>query len=401
MKITNIYVRRLKSKYTGPVEAYSDTCIVNATDIYPDFVRHSAASRVAITPVPDPEGGSKIIQDFLYVETDEGITGVVGPITFPGITYYLLNHVKHTLMGQDPMRIEYLHDIMYRIGLDQTAGDLTRAVSHAEIALWDIKCKKLGVPLYELLGGKVRDGAPEYTNTAGLPHDDNILLPILKEHTEAGSPGVKIYSKYGPVQGREGIKKTCETLEKVRACIGPDKFIAVEAVCCWDYEYTMELVKAIEHLNIAWLEEPCLPDRMDEYARLKRDCPIAISGGEHDTSRWKFRQMLEMDACDIYQPEPAWGGGITETMSIINLVGAFNRKVYLHQCIPNVNAHIMAATNPAVVPMTEYLLTINEASQYFLQYPSRPQNGKIYPPEVVGVGCDVDESKVENSEIIE
>ena len=75
--------------------------------------------------------------------------------------------------------------------------------------------------------------------------------------------------------------------------------------------------------------------------------------------------------------------------------------MYLHQCIPNVNAHIMAATNPAVVPMTEYLLTINEASQYFLQYPSRPQNGKIYPPEVVGVGCDVDESKVENSEIIE
>lgn len=401
MKITKVYIKRLTSHYDGPVEAYSDTCIVNATDVYPDFVRHSAASRVAITPVPDENGGLRITQDFLYVETDEGITGVVGPITFPGITYYLLNHVKHTLIGQDPMRIGYLRDIMYRIGLEQTAGDLTRAVSHADIALWDIKAKKLGVPLYELLGGKVRDGAPEYTNTAGLPHDENVLLPILKEHTDAGSPGVKIYSKYGPLQGKKGIQETRKTLEKVRECIGPDKFIAVEAVCCWDYEYTMELAKAIYDLDIAWIEEPCLPECMDEYAKLKKHCSIAISGGEHDTSRWKFKAMMEMDACDIYQPEPAWGGGISETMSIINLASAFNKKIYLHQCIPNVNAHIMSATSPVVVPMTEYLLTINEASQYFLKYPSRPKNGKLYPPEVNGIGCDIDENKVEHCEILE
>ena len=131
MKITDIKIRRLSCRYTGPSEAYTDTCIVNATDIYPDFRRHSAAARVTITPVKDAGGEMRLTQDFLQIDTDQGISGVVGPITFPGITYYLLNHVKHTLTGQDPMRIDYLKDIMYRISLDQTAGDLTRAVSHA------------------------------------------------------------------------------------------------------------------------------------------------------------------------------------------------------------------------------------------------------------------------------
>ncbi len=401
MKITKVYIKRIKGEYDKIEDVYSDTSIVNATDIYPYFVRHSAASRVTVTPVMDKDGVLRITHDYLYIETDEGITGVVGPITFPGVTYFLLNHVKHTLIGQDPMRIDYLWDIMYRLGLDQTAGDLTRAISHADAALWDIKCKKLGVPLYELLGGKVRDGAAVYTNTAGLPHEKDVLLPIIKEQIESGSPGVKIYSKYGLHEGKEGIAKTRETLEEVRECIGPNKIISLEAICCWDYEYTMEVAKAIQYLDISWIEEPCLPDQMDQYARLRNHCPISISSGEHQTNRWQFRQMLEMGVCDIYQPEPMWGGGISEVMRVINLISSFNRKVYLHSCIPNVNAHILAATSPNVVPMTEYLLTINEACQYFMKYPCQPVNGMIYPLEEQGIGCDIDESKVQQEEILE
>ena len=400
MKITDVYVRRISSAYEGKLEAYSDTCIVNATDIYPDFVRSSAAARVKITPVPDGKGGMKITHDFLYIETDEGITGVVGPLTFPGITYYIVNSVKHTLMGQDPMRIDYLWDIMYRVAADQGAGDMFRAISHAEAALWDIKCKKLGVPLYELLGGKIRNGAPMYTNTAGLPHSDEVLLPILKTQMDNGAPGCKIYSKYGPAQGIEGIRETRKTLEKVRDCIGPDKFIAVEAVCCWDYEYSMKFAEMTRDLDIEWLEEPCLVDRMEDYAALRKNSGCRISGGEHSINRWAFREMLEMGACDIYQPEPMWSGGIGETMRIINLISAFNRKVYLHSCIPNINAHIMVATNPDVVPMTEYLLTINAASQFFLEHVSEPVNGNIIPPEVPGVGCDINEAKVQSEEKI-
>ncbi len=400
MKITDIKIRRLSCRYTGPAEAYTDTCIVNATDIYPDFRRHSAAARVTITPVKDAGGKMRLTQDFLQIDTDQGISGVVGPITFPGITYYLLNHVKHTLTGQDPMRIDYLKDIMYRISLDQTAGDLTRAVSHAEAALWDIKCKALGVPLYELLGGRVRQAAPAYTNTAGLPHDDAILLPIVRQHTQAGSPGVKIYSKYGPQQGRKGIEETCRTLESVRQAVGDAPLIALEAVCCWDYEYTMELARRIAHIQIAWLEEPCLPDRMDEYARLRQNCPIPISAGEHSVTRWSFKQMMDLGAADIYQPEPMWCGGIGEAKRIIELAACYSRKVYLHNCCPNVVAHMMVSSSPDVCPMTEYLLNINEAAQFFLSHPTRPEGGLVAPPEIPGIGCDIDMSKVETEELL-
>ena len=156
MKITDLKIRRVSCHYTGTLTDYVDTSIVNATDIYADFKRHAAAARVTITPAKAADDKMYLSQDFLQIDTDEGITGLVGPIMFPGISYYLLNHVKYTLLGQDPMRIDYLKDIMYRVSLDQNAGDLTRAISHAEAALWDIKCKALGVPLYELLGGKMR-----------------------------------------------------------------------------------------------------------------------------------------------------------------------------------------------------------------------------------------------------
>ena len=401
MKITDVYIRRISSKYEGELKAYSDSCIVNATDIYPDFVRHASASRVKITPVPDENRGLKITHDFLYIDTDEGISGVVGPLTFPGITYSIINSLKYVLLGQDPMRINYLWSIMYRVAADQGAGDMVRAISHAEAALWDIKCKKLNLPLYELLGGKFREGAPMYTNTAGLPHEDEILLPILKAQMEDGAPGCKIYSKYGPAEGTEGIRKTRKTLEAVRDCIGPDKFIAVEAVCCWDYDYTMKFADMTRDLNLEWLEEPCLVDRMDEYAALRRNCGVKISGGEHSIYRWPFRDMLEKGACDIYQPDPVWSGGIGEVMRIIDLVGTYNRKVYQHSAIPNINAHMMVATSPAIVPMTEYLLTINTASQYFLKYISEPVNGNIVPPDVPGVGCDIDEAKVQTEEKIQ
>ena len=396
MKITDVRVRRLSCAYNEPLDVYSDTAIVNATDIYPDFRRHAAAARVTITPVKGPDGALTLTQDYLQIDTDAGISGVVGPITFPGITYYLLNHIKYTLLGQDPMRITYLSDILYRIGLDQTAGDMTRAASHAEAALWDIKCKYLNVPLYELLGGKVRERAPAYVNTAGLPHTDEVLLPIVRQHTQDGAPGVKIYAKYGPREGTAGIRATKATLEKVREAVGPDAFIALEAVCCWDYTYALELARAIEPIGIAWLEEPCLPDRMDEYARLRKVCPIPISAGEHSVRRWQFRDMMDKGAADIYQPEPMWCGGIGEAMSIIDLAGCHNRLIYIHSCIPNVDNHILIASNPTVCPMTEYLLTINRAAQYFLKYPSEPVHGMVAPPETPGIGCDIDESKVEH-----
>ena len=201
--------------------------------------------------------------------------------------------------------------------------------------------------------------------------------------------------QYGPAHGDEGLRKTAELVRTVRESAGPRMKIMLDVWNSWDVPYTLRVAERIREYDVTWIEEPVMPDLLESYVRLARLSPVPISGGEHEYTRWGFKVLMDREAMHVYQPDPAWCGGITETMKILALASAYDTKVALHSSLTSLSVHVSSACSPALVSLVGYLLIISEASQFFLKNPLRPVDGCFTPPEAPGVGLDIDEGKIE------
>jgi len=367
---------------------------VAPTDIHPGYKKKG---HISVTHVPQPDGTYRITQNFLLVETDEGITGVVGPISNPMPPVYILKYLKPILLDQDPWNVELLWDIMYRACINGRKGENMQAISYVDCALWDIRAKACGLPLYKLLGGKVQAKIAAYANTAGYPQDPETIVEAVTDLKRRGFTAIKWGVCYGPAAGDAGIKKTVETVRLLRETAGPDVMIMLDAWSSWDVRYTMRIAERLKEYDVAWIEEPVMADLVESYSYLNAHCPIPIAGGEHEYTRWGFKSLLDVDACAVYQPDPTWSGGITEVNRIMPLVSAYDRQVSIHNSLPSLGVHVSCAHPSSLVPIAEYLILVGDASQYFLKTPCWPVDGYFSPPEVPGIGLDIDESKVSES----
>jgi L-alanine-DL-glutamate epimerase-like enolase superfamily enzyme len=140
-----------------------------------------------------------------------------------------------------------------------------------------------------------------------------------------------------------------------------------------------------------------MPKCIDGYAELRKNSPIAISAGENIVTRWSFKEFLDRDALDFYQPDPAWCGGISESLKIMTLVDLHNKRIALHgYCVP-VCAQLTSIFTANTCPTSEYLLYITPSAQYFYKHPVIPKDGVLQLPDCAGIGLDIDESKVTHS----
>lgn len=397
MKITDVKVRVLTGIGDAPGMIYDNKKVVRVapTDIHLGYQKKKG--HISVTHVPQGDGTYRITHSFLLIETDEGITGVVGPISNPVAPVYILTYLKPILVGQDPWQTERLWDIMYRSCVNGRKGENMQAISYVDCALWDIKAKACGLPLYQLLGGKVQERIPVYANTAGYPQDPESIVAAVKDLTARGFRAIKWGVSYGPAAGDEGMRKTVETVRLFRETAGPDVTLMLDAWSSWDVPYTLRIAERLKEFDLAWIEEPVMADLVDSYAYLNTRSPIAISGGEHEYTRWGFKSLLDKDACALYQPDPAWSGGISEVARIMALISAYDRRASIHNSLPALGVHMSCAYSSAVVPIAEYLMLVGEASQYFLKTPCRPEDGWFTPLETPGIGLDIDEAKVSES----
>ena len=335
---------------------------------------------------------------FVRIETDAGIHGI-GEASLQYKDSGLiaeLEDFKRFIVGKDPFQIEHIWTSLYR-RVTWTGGPVTMsAISAIDLALWDIKGKALGAPVYELLGGKVRDRVRLYAN--GWFED--AVTP--EAHAEAafrtvseGYSAVKFYPFKGEqVITPERIAQGVSLVRAVRDAVGASCEIGIDIRARLDVWSAMRVAQELEPYKVAWLEEPVQFDNVDALAQLAKRIRVPVSTGEQLYNRWEFRALLEKNAVAIIQPDICHAGGISELKKIATAAETYYVSVAPH----NSNGPISTVASlhlDTCIPncfMQEIFVSFVDRYNDVLTNPIVIENGYSKPPSGPGWGTDIDES---------
>ena len=214
------------------------------------------------------------------------------------------------LIGRDCMAIELLNDLMWKASQRfGPAGISTLALSAVDIALWDLKGKLLGVPVYSLIGGPSRTSVEYYITTRNLDWGMELGFKAFK------IPNYALYT-----DGTEGINRLEETVAAAREKVGPDADLMINPVMSYNVEYAIRVMERLKPYRLRWFEEPFMPFNTEGLAELKRAVPtIPIATGEDHKGRHAFRELVERRCVDVLQPDLRWSGGLSEVLKIYTI----------------------------------------------------------------------------------
>jgi L-alanine-DL-glutamate epimerase-like enolase superfamily enzyme len=290
------------------------------------------------------------------------------------------------VVGQDALAYERTWDVLYRQDRHARKGYEMLAISAVDCALWDLRGKLLGLPVYRLLGGPTRPAVDCYASMLGHSLDPGLVRERAQATVAQGFRAQKWFFRYGPSDGLEGMQRNVDLVRTVREAVGPNIEIMFDCFMGGDATYIIRLLERIAEYQPRWLEEPVPPDRIGDFAAIKRATRVPIATGEHEYTRWGFLQLLQADAIDVLQADPDWCGGITELVKICTLASSFGRPVFPHGHSIHAALHVIAAQSPGVCPMAEFLIRPQAAKQALLAQPLWPKDGAIALPETPGLG---------------
>lgn len=388
MKITDVRLFQIRGTMEFPGEFWEER-LVRPIDVYPEHKSEGAAWLEQLD-----EGKYRMSSIFLEIVTDDGVSGIGGPITLE-YAFIIDTQLKALLIGADPLATELLWDKMYRSSVHGRKGSTMIAISAVDCALWDLKGRALKTPVFRILGGPTRSEITCYASMLGFSVEPERAAARANEYKDLGFKAMKWFFREGPTDGREGIRKNVEMVRAVREAVGDDVDIMLDAWMSWDVPYTLKMAELLAEFNPRWIEEPVLPDKIDSYAQITAQSPVPISGGEHEYTRWGLKQLMDAQAVNVLQPDIYWCGGISETLKICALASAYDLPVIPHGHSSNAGAHLTASQPVTLVPLQEYLIKWNVIHQWFLKTPLQPVNGVITLPETPGLGMDLDDAKIE------
>ncbi len=391
MRITDVKLRLLSGSM--PVEAeFWEERLSRPLDVYPE---HKAAPGL-FGDIRRGETSSYLIEAvFVQIETDEGVEGLGGPVQ-PSVAYIIDTELRWLLHDADPLATERLWDLMYRHAIHGRKGVTMQAISAVDCALWDLRGKAAGLPVYRLLGGPVRETFPAYASALGFSLEPERVEQRARAFVEQGYTATKWFVRHGPSDGRAGIERNLELVRTLRAALGPNVDIMLDAWSSWDVPYTIQMAERLAEYDVRWIEEPVLADKIDACAEIRARSKVPIATGEHEYTRWGLKQLMDARAADVLQPDIYWAGGISEMLKIAALASVYDLVLIPHGHSTPATAQFIAAQPPTLCPILEYLIKWNEIHQYFFRSPLRPVDGMITVPTGPGMGMELDEGKIES-----
>ncbi len=341
---------------------------------------------------------------FLKISTDEGIVGWGEPIVEgrAETVKSAVEELEDLLIGKDPRRIEDLWQAMYRGGFYRGGPVLTSAISGIEQALWDIKGKFYGAPIYELLGGAARDRIRVYTWIGGdRPRD---VAQAAREAVAAGFTAVKMNAteEMHYVDSLTKVDAAVERLAAVREAVGDEVGIGVDFHGRVTKTMAKVLVKEMASFRPMFIEEPVLPENNEALKEIARVAPIPIATGERMYTRWGFKNLLAEGIVDIIQPDVSHAGGILETRKIAAMAEAYDVAVAPHCPLGPIALaaclQVDACTPNVFIQEQSLGIHYNQGSD-LLDYLVDPQvfryeDGYVPLPSKPGLGIEIDEDKV-------
>lgn len=287
-----------------------DTSIANPMSGYPEYRASRTSWGIAVL-------GSIVVQ----IETESGVVGVATGLGGPPACFLIEEHFRRFLVGSDARDINRMWDQMYRASLPYgRKGVAVAAISVVDLALWDLLGHLRDEPVYAMTGGATRDAMDLYCTG-----------PRPEVYKVQGFWGGKVPLPHGPSEGTPGLRKNIEFLAAHRERIGPDFPLMVDCYMSLDVTYAVALAEASQAVGIHWFEEPLSPDDVNGHRILKERCPTTRwTTGEHEYTRYGFRELLEGRAIDVLQPDLMWMGGLTEALRVSAMAAAYDVPVVPH-----------------------------------------------------------------------
>lgn len=292
------------------------------------------------TPGSPPDWRTSLGQILVTVKTDDGLTGLgVGGGGAAGI-HVVETVLRDTLLSEDAEDVEGLWERMYRSTLPfGRKGLAIMALSGVDLALWDLRGKREGKPVAEVLGGTVGEPIPTY-------------LTVFDEFEEAvrrGHKAIKLHlAHFDP---REGDGRIVDHIRIIREAVGPEIQVMVDVFMKWDVKTTLHLAEQFAEYDIRWIEEPLPPDNLDGYEELSKFSPVPIAGGEHEYTAVGFKELIDRRLHQVLQPDICWCGGMTEVVKIFQMANEAGLQVCPHRGAEIWGLHAIAAL--ATAPLAE------------------------------------------------
>ncbi len=335
---------------------------------------------------------------FVVVETDDGVTGIgEGGVTWrEDAAAAFVNSFAPLLIDQDPFRTEHLWQSMFRSDFFPAGRVGCAAISAIDIALWDIKAKSLDLPLYQLLGGMVRDRVPCYAHIHGETREN------LVEHGQQMVQEGWTYLRFDPRSGSDdnvfepsaAVQLCIDDFAALRESLGDKVELIVDVHTRLNPSDAVTLSRGLEQYRPFFVEDPLRCENTDSYRNLRRHTAAPIAAGEQFATKWEMRQLIEEDLIDFARIDLCIIGGITEALKVTGWCETHHIRMAFHNPLGPVATaaclHLdLACANFGVQELARPPGTI--LPELFPKQVTLEQ-GNLMPPDQPGLGIEFDES---------